>query len=115
MKQDYNGSVPHNDDLGRVEREIMEQTTDSDERHDYVHYRILTKSGDIRYVEDFGHLVHDKAGEAFYYVFIVDIEEAEYRKLNLDEWESRVGYPDNYTSLDNGYDLLKSSVLVFSI
>ena len=80
------------DDLDRVESEISSQTFDSSERHDYVHYRIMTKHGDIRYVEDFGHLVYDHDGASYFYVFVEDVEEAEYHKINQADWEARVGY-----------------------
>ena len=62
------------DDHERVRSEIYAQTFACGERHDYVHYRILTKQGEIRYVEDFGHLVYDHDGETFFYVFIEDVE-----------------------------------------
>lgn len=79
-------------DFDRVKSEIYAQTSASGERHDYVHYRILTKQGKIRYVEDFGHLVYDHEGAGFYYAFIEDVEEAEYHKMNQADWETRVGY-----------------------
>ncbi len=80
------------EDLERVESEIYAQTFACGERHDYVHYRILTKQGEIRYVEDFGHLVYDHDGATFFYVFVEDVEEAEYHKMNQADWEARVGY-----------------------
>ena len=52
------------EDLERVESEIYAQTIKSGERHDYVHYRIQTKQGTIRYVEDFGHLVYGSDNES---------------------------------------------------
>ena len=87
----FRGMV-HPEDLDRVESEIYAQTFACGERHDYVHYRILTKQGGIRYVEDFGHLVNDHNGEYYFYVFISDIEETEYHKMHQAEWEERVGY-----------------------
>jgi len=89
------------DDYERVRSEIYAQTFVCGERHDYVHYRILTKQGEIRYVEDFGHLVYDHDGETFFYVFIEDVEEAEYHKMNQADWETRVGYrrADNRNAL----------------
>lgn len=80
------------EDLDRVESEIYAQTFACGERHDYVHYRIQTKQGEIRYVEDFGHLVYDHDGSAFFYVFAEVVEEAEYRRMNQADWEARVGY-----------------------
>ncbi len=87
----FRGMV-HPDDLERVERDIYVQTFHSGERHDYVHYRICTRQGEIKFVEDFGHLVYDSDGDSFFYVFIVNVEESEYRKMNQGEWGTKVGY-----------------------
>jgi diguanylate cyclase (GGDEF)-like protein/PAS domain S-box-containing protein len=80
------------EDLERVEGEIFAQTFACGERHDYVHYRITTKQGRIKYVEDFGHLVYNQKGECFFYVFIDDVEEAEHHKMSQADWEERLGY-----------------------
>ncbi len=79
-------------DLDRVEREIALQTFQSGERHDYVYYRIQTRLGKTRYVEDFGHLVYDDDGDSFFYVFIGEVPESVYVKMNQRDWEKRVGY-----------------------
>ena len=47
-------------------------------RHDYVRYRIITKQGETRYIEDFGHLLHAIDGKSYFYVFIVDVDQNEY-------------------------------------
>ena len=76
-KNSFKGMV-HPDDLERVESDITAQTFNSGRRHDYVRYRIITKQGRIRYIEDFGHLVRAADDRLFYYVFIIDVEEEEY-------------------------------------
>ncbi len=68
----------HPDDLLKIENQIEAQTIYAEKRHDYVRYRIVTKQGEIRYVEDFGHLLHGANGKSFYYVFIVDVDQNEY-------------------------------------
>ena len=68
----------HPDDLLKIENQIEAQTIYAEKRHDYVRYRIVTKQGEIRYVEDFGHLLHWANGKSFYYVFIVDVDQNEY-------------------------------------
>lgn len=68
----------HPDDLLKIENQIEAQTIYAEKRHDYVRYRIVTKQGEIRYVEDFGHLLHGANGKSFYYVFIVDVDRNEY-------------------------------------
>ena len=76
-KNSFKGMV-HPDDLERVESDIMAQTFNSGKQHDYVRYRIITKQGRTRYIEDFGHLVRAADDQFYYYVFIIDVEEEEY-------------------------------------
>ncbi|MBQ9327802.1 MAG: GGDEF and EAL domain-containing protein [Solobacterium sp.] len=66
------------EDLHKVENEIQAQTMFGEKRHDYVRYRIQTKQGELRYIEDFGHLLHGKNGNSYFYVFIVDVDANEY-------------------------------------
>ena len=73
----FRGMV-HPKDLQRVENEIQAQTFMGDKRHDYVRYRIVTRQGQTRYIEDFGHLLHGDHGQSYYYVFIVDVDQNEY-------------------------------------
>lgn len=73
----FKGMV-HPDDLTKVENEIQAQTLFGDKRHDYVRYRIRTKQGEIKYVEDFGHLLHGDNGLSYFYVFIIDVDRDEY-------------------------------------
>ena len=67
-----------NYDLYKIENQIQAQTVFGDKRHDYVRYRIITKQGDTKYIEDFGHLLHWMNGKSFFYVFIVDVDQNEY-------------------------------------
>ena len=60
----FKGMV-HPDDLEKTESQIQVQTALGDMRHDYVRYRIITKQGDIRYIEDFGHLLHGEDGKSY--------------------------------------------------
>ena len=77
----FSGMV-HPDDFIRVENQIHAQTVYGEKRHDYVRYRIKTKQGDVKYLEDFGHLLHWKNGKSFYYVFIIDVDKNEFFNLN---------------------------------
>lgn len=77
----FKGMV-HPEDLMKIENQIQAQTIYGEKRHDYVRYRITTKNGDIRYIEDFGHLLHWKNGKSFYYVFIVDVDKNEFYNRN---------------------------------
>jgi len=76
-RNSFKGMV-HPEDLGKIENDIMAQTFNSEKKHDYVRYRILTKQGEVRYVEDFGHLLHGKSGAKIFYVYIVDVDQDEY-------------------------------------
>ena len=73
----FTGMV-HPEDLGKIENDIMAQTFNSEKKHDYVRYRIITKQGEVRYVEDFGHLLHGADGAKIFYVYIVDVDQDEY-------------------------------------
>ena len=73
----FRGMV-HPEDIDKIESDIMSQTFNSEKRHDYVRYRITTKQGDVRYIEDFGHLLHGKGGQKIFYVYIVDVDKDEF-------------------------------------
>lgn len=67
--------VVHPEDLARVEWEIDNQIRNSDSKMDYVRYRIIRRDGEIRWVDDYGHLENSKWGEEhrLFYVFLKDI------------------------------------------
>ena len=67
--------IVHPEDLERVETYIAHQIADDSQALDYVEYRIIRKDGEICWVEDFGHLVHDETEGDVFYVFISDITE----------------------------------------
>ncbi len=81
----FKGMV-HPDDLPKIENQIKAQTVFSEKRHDYVRYRIITKNGDVRYVEDFGHLLHFSEDTSYFYVFIVDVDRNEYLNNNRNSY-----------------------------
>ena len=68
----------HPEDYSKIQNQINAQTLFGEKRHDYVRYRILTKQGDVKYIEDFGHLMHGTNGKSYFYVFIVDVDRNEY-------------------------------------
>ena len=77
----FSGMV-YEKDFHKIQNEIQAQTMFGEKRHDYVRYRIKTKQGEIRYIEDFGHLLHGMSGQKFFYVFIVDVDQDEYLNRN---------------------------------
>ena len=68
----------HPDDRDRVTTTIKEYNSDRRMPHNYIRYRIITKQGTFRYVEDFGHLMNGADGKTYCYVFISGLEEFEY-------------------------------------
>ena len=82
----FRGIVYH-EDLDEVELSIKEQVAASQYDLDYVEYRIVRKDGQIRWVDDFGHLETSQWGEEhrLFYVFLKDITDtittAEQEKL----------------------------------
>jgi diguanylate cyclase (GGDEF)-like protein len=77
----FKGMV-HPEDYSRILNQIEAQTIFGEKKHDYVRYRILTRQGDVRYVEDFGHILHRDDGKSYYYVYIVDVDQNEYFNKN---------------------------------
>lgn len=73
----FRGMV-HPEDYIKIENDILAQVFNSQKIHDYVRYRIVTKQGKIRYVEDFRHLLHGKDGKRYFYVYIVDLDKDDY-------------------------------------
>lgn len=67
--------VVYSEDYLTVERSICEQVSASESRMDYVEYRIQRRDGSLRYVEDYGRLVHEDGVGDVFYVFVMDVTE----------------------------------------
>ncbi|MBR1691704.1 MAG: response regulator [Lachnospiraceae bacterium] len=80
----FHGMI-HPDDHAEIQSLIAEQIVGStSQKLDYVKYRIIQKSGEIRWVDDYGHFTHmPKYGDVFY-VFIGDITEKQLAQENYD-------------------------------
>ncbi|MBD5556719.1 MAG: response regulator [Roseburia sp.] len=83
----FRGMV-HPDDLEAVEQSIAEQIRESRYDLDYVEYRIIPKGGGIRWVEDYGHFMHDELYGDIFYVFVGDATEK--RKRQFEEQSRRL-------------------------
>ena len=70
----FRGMV-HPDDLEMVEESIRQQITSSQNDLDQVDYRIRTKDGAVRWIEDYGHFVHSDTFGDIFYVFLSDATE----------------------------------------
>lgn len=81
--------IVHPDDLKRVEWEIKEQIDSSEKSLDFICYRIITKDGRIRWIDDCGHLETLDSGvdSKLFYVFVTDVTDkmSEARKQELIE------------------------------
>lgn len=77
VNNSFKGMV-HPEDLNRVKCDIEQQVDHSDENMDYVQYRIIRKDGQIRWIDDCGHLENSEWGEEnrLFYVFIKDITDS---------------------------------------
>lgn len=65
----------HPDDIKRVEWEIKSQIDETDRNMDFIRYRIIRRDGEIRWVDDIGHLETSEYidGPRMFYVFVSDI------------------------------------------
>lgn len=70
--------IVHPDDYNEVTSQIWYQIENSENDVDHVVYRIQRKDGEIRKVDDYGHLIHsDDLGDVFF-VFLIDITDYGY-------------------------------------
>lgn len=65
------------EDIDEVNKVIQAQIKDNQASNDYVQYRIITRNGKIKTVEDWGRLVHDEELGDLYYVYLNDVAERE--------------------------------------
>lgn len=70
-KGSFSGIV-HPEDYQEVSRSIIQQINESNANLDFVKYRIITKTGKVKFVRDYGHLVHNDSDVDLYYVFLVE-------------------------------------------
>ena len=77
--------IVHPDDLENVEASIWRQIKESHYDLDYVEYRVITKKGRVRWVEDYGHFIHSGIVGDVFYVFVADATD----KLQQQEEEKK--------------------------
>ena len=70
----FKGMV-YEEDYERISESIVEQIKSSDDNMDYAEYRIVTKGGNIRWVDDYGRFLESDVYGGIYTVFISDITE----------------------------------------
>lgn len=72
--------IVHPDDLDEVEESIRQQIAASQFDLDYVEYRITRRDGERRWIEDYGHFIHDETAGDIFYVFMGDATEKKKRQ-----------------------------------
>lgn len=72
--------IVHPEDLDAVEASIKKQIADSSYDLDYVEYRIITKQGEIRWIDDYGHYVRSSTAGDIFYVYAGDATEKKLRQ-----------------------------------
>ena len=77
--------IVHPDDLEDVEESIRQQIAASSYDLDYVEYRIITKDGRIRWIDDYGHFIHGETVGDVFYVFAGDATEKKNRLMKEKE------------------------------
>lgn len=77
--------IVHPEDLENVELSIWQQIEESSYDLDYVEYRIITKDGAIRWIDDYGHFIHGEAVGNVFYVFAGDATEKKKRLMEEKE------------------------------
>ena len=90
----------YSEDYEEVSKSIDQQIAGNDGDLDYVEYRILTKKGNMKYVEDYGHFLQTNVGD-MYYVFISDATAkiAKRQQEHLQRMEVIEGLSVNYDSI----------------
>ena len=98
--------IVHPDDLKRVEAQIIAQINvpSNKDRFDYVQYRIKTKTGRVRYIEDFGRYVVNKSFGNLFYVFVVDLKD----KLNKHDVDTLTGLLNRDSFLTQAQSILNN-------
>ena len=84
--------IIHPDDLGRVQNEVMTFSSD-DDCHEFIHepYRIITKAGKVRWMNDRTYIKRNPQGEITHYQgVLLDITERKEFELKLLENEERL-------------------------
>lgn len=78
----------HNEDIDRVKEEVEHNSDDTTERFHHEPYRLVTESGDVRWVLDYTHIIREGGEITRYNGYIVDITEQKQQEVRLERAES---------------------------
>ena len=94
------------EDIEKINRTIWDQLSVSG-GYDNIRYRVITKNGHIKDIEDWGHLVHsEELDEDLFYVLLWDIESRERLTSLFAGQEARWGGEDREEGIDSLTGLL---------
>ncbi len=82
-------TIVYPEDIEEVEHIIKRQIV-ATQGYDYVTYRIISKNGKIKKIEDWGHLVHDEELGDLFYVYLHDMV----LRDNLTELSGQTTFPE---------------------
>ena len=68
----FDGMV-YPEDLDAMNKSILEQVQANQDQVDYLEYRIVRKDGAVRWLDDYGRLIHKEPYGSVYYVIVHDI------------------------------------------
>ena len=86
-------TIVYPEDIDEVESIIKKQIQSSN-GYDYVTYRIITKNGNIKKIEDWGHFVHDEELGDLFYVYLHDMD----LRNNLTEISGQTSLPEPHAN-----------------
>ena len=66
------GGMVYSKDRATVDAAIWEQVRSHEDRFDHISFRIQTKNGRVKYLEDYGRMIEDKKLGPLFYVFLVE-------------------------------------------
>ena len=99
--------IVHPDDLDVAENSIWNQIRTGNDNLDHLYYRITTRTGKIKYIEDFGRLYNDPEQGEVFYVFIVDVQ-SKHQSFDID---ALTGLPGMRRFSESGDMMLNSKTL----
>ena len=99
--------IVHPDDLFIAEESIWKQIHSGNDNLDHLYYRITTRSGKIKYIEDFGRLYNDPEQGEVFYVFIVDVQS----KRQSFDIDPLTGLPGMRRFSESGHMMLNSKTM----
>lgn len=97
----------HPEDLDVAEASIWNQIRAGTNNLDHLFYRIITHTGKIKYIEDFGRLYDDPEQGEIFYVFIVDVQSKQ-QSLDID---NLTGLPGMRRFSESGHLMLYPKAL----